>query len=454
MRKPELMNARRLVTAVALLCLMAASAAVAVAHPTPAGLFNAKKHHKKPATATATASDPVSEAGTYLVSLSVLSHKKTENVTVYLTGQAKRSVHAKKGKPAHVSYNLTLGASTPELTARAVSRRPKVRLSMTLKLLAAAATPTPTPTPTPPPTPTGPTYIGQGGFNTLAYSSNFSMIDSSGEYGWTKETDPGECGSPILNYNEPSAVTVDGSGNLDITATAGSSQPGDQYTSGQLFSNFSFEYGAVEATIKLPPGEGLCSAFWMKGQQTGGNPLAGPPIDDNTYGGNTPPASSTCYTEGEMGEPECGELDVLEAPAFGQGPQNPGNALDPFYAIFTLHGDAPTSNYQQFETNTTQIWDPSTSSDVPLDLASGFHTYGIVWTPNSIIWTIDGYEYASTSPTSAGFNGTWDYNDRDFNLLLDLAVGGWPCNAPNSGNCPSTSSFPAQMVVQSVKVYQ
>ena len=86
------------------------------------------------------------------------------------------------------------------------------------------------------------------------------------------------------------------SGNLDIVedggnsvlrirALADSSHSGYSYTSARIKtqSKFSFQYGKIEAKIKLPQGQGLWPAFWMLGDSI-----------------------ST------LGWPRCGEIDILE----------------------------------------------------------------------------------------------------------------------------------------------
>lgn len=73
-------------------------------------------------------------------------------------------------------------------------------------------------------------------------------------------------------------------------------------------------------------------------------------------------------------------------------------------------------------------------------LSDGFHTYEFVWTPDSIVFNIDGKLVGSVTPTKGGF---WEYGgfpeeyenpwkggtkmapfDQEFYLILNLAVGG------------------------------
>jgi beta-glucanase (GH16 family) len=336
-------------------------------------------------------------------------------VTLTTTGKGKH----KKTKPAH-------------LTARAVARA-RVLLAMTIvPYVKPTPKPTPTPTPTPapiaPPAPAGPPYVGTGPYTTPVYDTTNgtgggSFSGTGLPEGWSTQQGAGECDPGAINYNTGGTANAadDGNGDLVITAKNETISPGDghtySWTSAQLISQAAFSHGAVEASIKMPKGAGGCSAFWLLAQ--------------NHSDGNDP-----------------GELDVIEAPAFGDGPQNPNFEDFPFYAIFTLHGDsAPGADddVQQFETYTNAVG----------DMSLGFHTYGIVWSPTSIIWTIDGYEYASATPST--ISGNWDYANQNFNLILDFAVGGWPCAKQGGGtylNCPSATVNNAQMVVQWVKVFQ
>jgi beta-glucanase (GH16 family) len=117
---------------------------------------------------------------------------------------------------------------------------------------------------------------------------------------------------------------------------------------------------------------------------------------------------------------------VLEAPSFGPLPT---------FGYFDLHG--PTGA-QEFESSGAPSgWNPTQ-----------FHTYGVIWTPTSITWTIDGVAYATATQASVPASSWAAYQTGAFRLIFDLAVGGWPCSA---GSCSPPSS--ATMYVQWVKVF-
>jgi len=85
---------------------------------------------------------------------------------------------------------------------------------------------------------------------------------------WSYEEGGGGFGNGEIQEYSPENVQVSG-GNLVITVTSNSSTWGGRtFTSGRVRSNkkFEFQYGTVEAKIKIPDaGNGLWPAFWMLG---------------------------------------------------------------------------------------------------------------------------------------------------------------------------------------------
>lgn len=179
---------------------------------------------------------------------------------------------------------------------------------------------------------------------------------------------------------------------------------------------FATRYGRIEFRAKLPVGQGLWPALWML-------PLA------DRYG--TWAAS--------------GEIDIMEARG-----QTPSTVLG------TLHYGArwPANTY--------------TGKDyiLPRHGSIGdFHVYAVDWAPGRISWSVDGVTYEtqsfwwSSSTQSAG-RGVKPASERDLNawpapfdrpfyLVMNLAVGG---NFPDSPD--STTVFPAELVVDYVRVYE
>ncbi|MFD8717396.1 ricin-type beta-trefoil lectin domain protein [Streptomyces sp. NPDC059629] len=237
------------------------------------------------------------------------------------------------------------------------------------------------------------------------FSDNFdgpagSAVDSSK---WNMET-----GDNINNHEREyytsgtNNAALDGQGHLVITAKK--ENPANyqcwygtcQYTSARLNTSgkFNAQYGHVEARMKIPRGQGMWPAFWMLG---------------------TP-----------VNWPDSGEIDVMENVGFEPS---------------TVHGTIHGPGYSGSGGIGAAYSLPNGQA-----FADAFHTFAVDWAPNSITWSVDGNVYETRTP--ADLNGkTWVYNNKPFFLILNLAVGGyWP------GDPDSSTSFPAQLVVDSVSV--
>jgi beta-glucanase (GH16 family) len=242
-----------------------------------------------------------------------------------------------------------------------------------------APTPAPTQAPTPAPT-QAPTPAPTPG-TTLVWSDEFNGTTVNSKTWWVYPSGNGNDG---LATCQTSNVTVNGLGQLVITAR----RSGGGYTSGELASNLTATCGTIAASIKLPAGQGLWPAFWALGAD---------------------------YDS--VGWPACGELDAME---------NLGNDTHVVYGSVHAPG-----------------YDQTTAVTSVADLAAGFHTYSVTWTPYQVQMAIDGVVYATYMPNMASIFG------KPFSVILDLAVGGsWP------GNPNASTNFPASMVVDWVRVYE
>jgi beta-glucanase (GH16 family) len=156
-----------------------------------------------------------------------------------------------------------------------------------------------------------------------------------------------------------------------------------EYTSGILTTHDSFSqtYGYFEMKADLPENAGAWPAFWLL------------PED-----GSWPP-----------------ELDVVEK--YGQKP----NSL-----LVTAH----TNETGQHTTvgSTVNVMD-----------TAGFHTYGLLWTPEKLVWTYDGVQVAEAATPS-------DMN-KPMYMLVDLAIGG------QAGAPPDHLATPAQMKIDYIHAY-
>jgi beta-glucanase (GH16 family) len=175
-------------------------------------------------------------------------------------------------------------------------------------------------------------------------------------------------------------------GVLDITAqptsVAGANALSLPYDSGAITSQGSFSqlYGYFEINAELPAGQGLWPAFWL--------------LPEN---GQWPP-----------------ELDVFETL---------GN--DPSTLYFSTH-----SGVQATQGTTLNVADTS----------QGFHTYGVMWGPQTVDLYIDNLEVASM-PTPPDMN-------LPMYMVANLAVGGyWP------GDPNSSTKFPATMQIDYIRAY-
>ena len=182
------------------------------------------------------------------------------------------------------------------------------------------------------------------------------------------------------------------------------------YTSARITTRdrFAFRYGRIEASIKLPAGQGLWPAFWMLSE-------------DSPYG-------SWAAT---------GEIDIVEA-ANLDGQPGPGGVGGGNKIFGTIHYGG------EFPANQSSSVDYTPSEDV----TGGFNTYALEWDEFEIRWYFNGVLYAvqnSWFSTAAPYPAPFD---QPFHILLNLAVGGDLPGPPN-GSTP----FPATMEVDWVRVY-
>ncbi len=165
-------------------------------------------------------------------------------------------------------------------------------------------------------------------------------------------------------------------------------------------SKQSWNYGYIEARMKITDRAGAWPAFWMMPQ-------------DSDYGR----------------WPASGEIDIMEnAPAtFGQN-----------IVFSTLHANGHYSTAGQ------GIGKKSYSN-----LSSACHTFGIKWTEEKITAYYDDVSVGEYVNTGSGYND-WPY-DKNFFIILNLAIGG-----DLGGNTSQVNSLGgnAEFLVDYVRVYQ
>ncbi len=189
-------------------------------------------------------------------------------------------------------------------------------------------------------------------------------------------------------------VTEVSNGHLRITALK---ENGKVY-SGRVYAkrNTGWQYGYIEASIKLPKGKGTWPAFWMM------------PVNFHSW-------------------PADGEIDIMEEVGY-----------HPNYVSSSLHANA------HVHSNGTQV-----THEMFCDGAEGeFHTYAIEWTAENITTYVDGKVQLSYNNRGLG-RDDWPY-DAPFYVIFNLAWGGdW-----GGAQGVDESALPVTMEVDYVRVFQ
>lgn len=200
-------------------------------------------------------------------------------------------------------------------------------------------------------------------------------LGPSAEHGW-------EEGSLETYTGRPDNIRLDGEGHLVIEAR----REGDQYTSGRLVTRdrLNFTFGTLTARMKLPTGQGIWPAFWMLGSNAG-----------------------------EVGWPDCGEIDIIEL------------VNDP--TVYNVAVHVPGA-------------DSVTSGEIT-DLSLDFHDYWLTRRPQSVTIGIDDTTLKTFTPDLLEPGRPWVLDGPMF-VLINVAVGGtWP------GPPDESTTFPATMLV-------
>ena len=224
----------------------------------------------------------------------------------------------------------------------------------------------------------------------------------------------GACFGTESNYYAPSAIKLDGSeeGAAVISTTRAvwplPSDAGPCLSNGCAFvsgrfdthGKVSFQYGFIEARIKMPAGSGNHPAFWMLG--------------DNIN---------------QVGWPTTGEMDITEI--HSNDPNVTTSAIN-YSTYFAPNRCCSNHKYTVAALN------------VGADVSAGFHTYAVAWLPDSVSFYVDNRLISTTTPQSLG--GYWSFNDKFF-LILNNAV-----NAGFSGSWENLQS--STMTIDWVRSYQ
>jgi len=228
---------------------------------------------------------------------------------------------------------------------------------------------------------------------------------------FSEEFDGEELNSAIWNFelgdgcpnlcgwgnNEPQIYTKDNHELKDGFLKIEAKNVNGTYTSTRITTKdkFEFQYGRIEARIKLPTGTGVWPAFWLLGSN----------ID-------------------EVGWPRCGEIDIMEYVG-----KEPGQV---FNSLHTQSSHGNTVN---------------TKKTATADIEEGFHIYTANWTNDEIEFLVDGESLYTYHPKTKN-EDNWPF-DQPFYMLLNLAIGG-NFGGPEIDN----SIFPQEYLVDYVRVYK
>ena len=230
-----------------------------------------------------------------------------------------------------------------------------------------------------------PLPVGSGGGANLVFSDEFDGTAlNAGQWHtcswWSSTTCSIETNNELELYTQNNVSVANGMLKLQARRENAVAWNGKtyNYTSGMISSGgrsgsipagFTFKYGYMEARVKVPAGQGLWPAFWTL------------PADYSW-----PP-----------------EIDVMEI--LGHKP----NVTEMHYHYLDGGGAHQGPG---------QAWTGP-------DFSADWHTFGVDWQPNAMVWYVDGVERWRFTDASA-------ITAKPQYLLLNLAVGGnWP-GSPNA----------------------
>ena len=177
-----------------------------------------------------------------------------------------------------------------------------------------------------------------------------------------------------------------------------------QYTSARLKTQGlqEFQYGRLEARLKVPSGSGTWPAFWMLGAEFDAD------SDD--------PSKQW---------PNVGEIDIMEYVG-----------REPDLVLGTIHGPGYAGAGGRSKWNRQDF-----------DIADDFHTFAIDWDEDGIRFFFDDEMYFDIGPDDIG-EREWVF-DQPFFFILNLALGG-----NLGGIIDSELEYPIRYYADYVRVYQ
>ena len=179
---------------------------------------------------------------------------------------------------------------------------------------------------------------------------------------------------------------------------------GSFYTSARLKTQGlqEFQYGRLEARLKVPAGSGTWPAFWMLGASFDAD------SDDP-----------------EQQWPNVGEIDIMEYVG-----------REPDLVLGTIHGPGYSGAGGRSGWNRQDF-----------DIADDFHTFAVDWDADGIRWFFDDEMYYEIGPEDLG-DREWVF-DQPFFFILNLALGG-----TLGGSIALDLEYPIRYYADYVRVYQ
>ena len=206
-------------------------------------------------------------------------------------------------------------------------------------------------------------------------------------YWWGTSNGCTNGGAGEVGWFQPDDVIVD-NGTVHLRSQK-RSMNGFDYTSGMVSSHdkYAFQYGYAEMRAKFPKGNGQWATFWLGSQKK----IWPPEIDIAEYLGS-----------------------------------------DTKSMHMTLHYSTPTSPHL----STSSWWSGP-------DFSADYHTFGLKWEPNSLVWYIDGVEYKRYTDSA-------NIPNHPMYLMATNALGKAWSNLPPD----STTPFPNYFDIDYIKVWR
>jgi len=179
--------------------------------------------------------------------------------------------------------------------------------------------------------------------------------------------------------------------------------------------NLGWTFGRFEIRARIPHATGMWPALWMR------------PID-YTYGVN----------DKGKGWPLNGEIDILEYIGPDRNPESPGAPINKLIANAHWQQDGKRKQRK----GTFDLGGPEAATA----FVPEWHTYAVEWTPHRLEYFVDGQSYHVIENWASDTGGIGPF-DQNFDIIMNLQVGGWPGD-------PVPSSAGSQMEIDWVRVYQ